>query len=1763
MALSDRDIIITPNRGAASEPNILYRGGDALNSGTITLTVLNTGSTAILRWSGSAGNLVSITNTSGTALNVLSTTQATSTLTGALQVAGGVGIQGNLWVGGTINGTIAGAGSATTATNLAGGAANRIPFQTAPNTTGFIVAPSVAGTVLTWNGSAFTYTTPAGTFNGGTITNPLFINNATPTSSTSTGAFVVLGGVGIGGNVNIGQTITTNRFIKSPYQVVAPKIADALGSAEVTAILSPTTSLVFIDKLAADPSGRFLYAVRSGQAIVQYSINQATGEITEIAGAPAASGAFDPEVDPTGRFLYVTLTGGTVAQFSINQSTGALTSITTAIAAGTFPLHITVDPTGRFAYVANRDSNNVSQYTINQTTGALTANGTFSVGSGPRGIFTDPTGRFVYIGNAANNTISAASIDQNTGALSAVGAAISTGFTGGILEVAVDPSGRFLYAANGNGNAVSQFLINQTTGALTANGSAAVTNPAGIVFDPTGHYAFVTTFNGNSIAYFDINQSTGILRSLGTVATGGGSAPSGIAIDPTGTFIYTANYGNNTIGKFAVNNLRAGNATISNNLKINGTTAATSTSSGALVVTGGVGIGSGLVVGGITTVTNTTNASSTITGALVVTGGAGVGGNLYVGGNLVVNGSPITPISSTFSEQTATAGQTTFTIPGGYTAPFIQVFANGILLSSANYTATNGTTVVVNNARNAGDIMRFVAGSSVLGFTTSTFSSNIFGGAANQLLVQTGLNATGFITAPVTSNTVLTWNGSAFVWNAASTGVATSINTVGAPTNAVFFPAFVDSNNATATAESLFTTSSFTINPSTRAVSVGGQFNSTGVTFLAAGLSGDVVFFGSSSARTIYNNSGSAPSFRTESAQPLSFYAGTFGIGGLTINNAGGVVTINTNSNASSTVTGALRVVGGAGIGGNLYVGGTIFQNGVPVGTGAASSAAGVTTVSSATNAARFITFVDNNHGSATTSSVYTDAGITYNPSTNALRTAGTGTFAVAVNTAFTPTLYLQNNAGGNLGNGTAMLMSAREAFKAGIAFEDTAGFGVGTLHLLNNITANGADATKADARLSIVSTGQVIIPTAISATSTSTGALVVRGGIGANGNIYTSGNLFLENANANITLGSSTLGAGLKTVTLNRTTTGDSAIIRAGNQSYFGGNTNLDILNNSGFTNFDLRSFSSAGWGPTGQGVRLRIEGTRGDVQIFNNTEAISTSTGALQVRGGLAVGGNIHFGGNLYQNGVLFTAGGGGEPIVFNDISANFDGLESVFTLKDGFNSTGTVDVFSAGLDWTAVTLPLNGGGGAPPPSTTLLGTTVGNGSIVVPANVTTMVLEAWGAGGGSAGLNRRGTDTAAGGAFATSVVNVTPGQTVFFSIGAGGTGGSTVGGAGTQSWINVGSNSVPVSNTTGVRAAGGAGSGVAFPNNSTQLANSVGTVINIGGAGPQPVDDGAGGGGDSGLYNFTTFTFSTANTRGHQAPALSTLRSFAPYAAQSEWTANNSFLTYFTNVTYNGYQIWTVPATGAYTIEAAGAAAWDDAGSLRGGRGYARRANFNLTEGELIIIAVGQPGLGSRGNNISDGGGGGGTFVVRYSGLPSGTPTTGNSVALLISGGGGHGSTVAGSITQADGNANQNATSSQTNQAGGTNGNGGPTGQSGQSCAGQGSGYFSDAGETPCGGLTSVGVARGFFTGLLGGAGTCQGNNRNTNGQGGFGGGGGNGCGGSGGGGGYSGGAGSWASGYGSGGGSFINTSLASAQVNLGATNNSYGYVTITKV
>ncbi|CAH3137168.1 unnamed protein product [Pocillopora meandrina] len=93
-------------------------------------------------------------------------------------------------------------------------------------------------------------------------------------------------------------------------------------------------------------------------------------------------------------------------------------------------------------------------------------------------------------------------------------------------------------------------------------------------------------------------------------------------------------------------------------------------------------------------------------------------------------------------------------------------------------------------------------------------------------------------------------------------------------------------------------------------------------------------------------------------------------------------------------------------------------------------------------------------------------------------------------------------------------------------------------------------------------------------------------------------------------------------------------------------------------------------------------------------------------------------------------------------------------------------------------------------------------------------------------------------------------------------------------------------------------------------------------------------------------------------------------------------------------SGIQLWTVPYTGEYRIEAIGGAGWYGENSVvqNGGRGAKLTGNFNLTKDEIIRILVGHKG--KRGpNSKTTTGGGGGTFVVRGTNTP-----------LIIAGGGG---------------------------------------------------------------------------------------------------------------------------------------------------------------
>lgn len=244
--------------------------------------------------------------------------------------------------------------------------------------------------------------------------------------------------------------------------------------------------------------------------------------------------------------------------------------------------------------------------------------------------------------------------------------------------------------------------------------------------------------------------------------------------------------------------------------------------------------------------------------------------------------------------------------------------------------------------------------------------------------------------------------------------------------------------------------------------------------------------------------------------------------------------------------------------------------------------------------------------------------------------------------------------------------------------------------------------------------------------------------------------------------------------------------------------------------------------------------------------------------------------------------------------------------------------------------------------------------------------------------------------------------------------------------------------------------------------------------------------------------------------------------------------------------GKQLWKVPFTGTYTIEAFGASGGNGTcqgcvGWKLGGLGARIKGTFYFTKETTLVIVVGQRGLPVLTFEQRPGGGGGGTFVTFY-----------DSTKIVIAGGGGGGGLAKSGYEDGDpGQATENGT-----RHGGFNGIGGmrynplnKTFDSADIKASSGAGYKGDGDSLNVGGTP----ARSLLSGATGGSHAAA--------NGGFGGGG-FGMTHGGGGGGYSGGGviGTKTSGAAGGGGSFNSGSF---QVNESGVNEGDGKVIITLI
>lgn len=300
-----------------------------------------------------------------------------------------------------------------------------------------------------------------------------------------------------------------------------------------------TTGSVTDMVVAPESGGTYLYAVAAGSAVTLtgFRINPANGVLSPIQtiNFPASSGEPRLAVQPFGKYLYAAQVSNCVVAYSIDPATGNLTQASCSVQNPDGPL--VVAPSGKFAYGGDSNSSSapilLTAYSVNQSDGSLTSFQSVVTDNANALLYTDPQGHALYnltdgVGFACGD-LSIWEIDATSGRLSSLNP--SAGGPCTAWSMSFDPGSQYVYLAINiyrSYDGVYGAKVDPSTGNLTyvagfAPGSllhAAVVEPS------HGRFVFVNTWvassssSGPAIVTYAIDATTGAL----TMVPGAGAS---------------------------------------------------------------------------------------------------------------------------------------------------------------------------------------------------------------------------------------------------------------------------------------------------------------------------------------------------------------------------------------------------------------------------------------------------------------------------------------------------------------------------------------------------------------------------------------------------------------------------------------------------------------------------------------------------------------------------------------------------------------------------------------------------------------------------------------------------------------------------------------------------------------------------------------------------------------------------------------------------------------------------------------------------------------------------------------------------------------------------------------------------------------------------------------------------------------------------------------------------------------------------------------
>ena len=321
------------------------------------------------------------------------------------------------------------------------------------------------------------------------------------------------------------------------------------------------------------------YTGKGSDGIYAFRFDPAAGEMRSVGLAAATDNPSFLAADPKGRFLYAVNEleafggepTGAVSVFAIERSSGRLTLLQQLPSLGGSPAHLSLDGSARHLLVANYGGGNVAVFPIGDD-GRLGRHSAFvqHAGSsvnperqaGPHAHFIEVTNdnRFAVVADLGLDKLLVHRFDSSTGSLTPASPEFVAMDPGaGPRHVAFSPSGKSAYVANELASTVTALTIVPGSGALQRLQTVPTLPPgfsgsntgAEIAVDATGRFLYVSNRGHDSIAVFGIHPGDGSLKPLEWVPTGG-KAPRHFAIDPTGGWLLAANQGSDTISLLRV-----------------------------------------------------------------------------------------------------------------------------------------------------------------------------------------------------------------------------------------------------------------------------------------------------------------------------------------------------------------------------------------------------------------------------------------------------------------------------------------------------------------------------------------------------------------------------------------------------------------------------------------------------------------------------------------------------------------------------------------------------------------------------------------------------------------------------------------------------------------------------------------------------------------------------------------------------------------------------------------------------------------------------------------------------------------------------------------------------------------------------------------------------------------------------------------------------------------------------------------------------------